>query len=165
MKKITKIIVRFLINNFLSGTRFFFLKRNLLNYIGIKIGDGTKIVGPINFGTAIDIRIGTNCWIGSNCNFDGNGEIIIGNNIDIAPHVVINTGGHLIGSSERRAGKGIATRINIKDGSWLGTNVTIINNTTISEGCVVAAGSTVIKNIPKNVLVTGIPAKIKRKLN
>ncbi len=122
-------------------------------------------MGPIYFSNAIELTIGNNCWIGKNINLDGNGKIVLGNNIDIAPHVVITTGGHIIGNGKRRAGKGIINSISIGDGCWIGTNATIVNNTSIGKGCVIAAGSVVVKSTEANKLLAGIPAIIKKDLN
>ncbi|MFE8701748.1 acyltransferase [Cytobacillus sp. FJAT-54145] len=154
-----------IINNFLIGTRFFKIKRNLLKIAGVSVGHNTKVVGPIYFGPKINIQFGENCWIGKNLNLDGNGFVKIENNVDIAPHVVINTGGHIIGSEERRAGQGISSSIRIGVGTWIGTRVTIINQVNIEQGVVIAAGSVVKDSIPENVLVAGVPAKIKKYLN
>ena len=114
------------------------------------------------FGNVIDIKIGHNCWIGKNISIDGNGSILIGDNVDVAPHVVISTGGHKIESEIRRAGQGIVNTISIEDGCWIGTNTTIINNTTIGSGCVIAAGSTVIRDSAPNQLLAGVPAVRKK---
>jgi len=46
----------------------------------------------------------------------------------------------------------------------VGTHSTIMPNVTVGENSVVAAYSFVNKNIPKNELWSGIPAKLKRKL-
>lgn len=161
-KKIKRSVARFIINNFLSSTHFFRIKRSLLIWASIEVGTGTKIVGPIYFGNVINIKIGKNCWIGKNINFDGNGTIIIGDNIDVAPHVIISTGGHRIGDEIRRAGKGIVNTIIIGDGCWIGTNTTIVNNTSIGSGCVIAAGSTVIRDSSPNQLLAGVPALKRR---
>ena len=126
------------------------------------MGDGTSIVGPIDLGTSIKIQIGKNCWIGKNVSFDGDGSVIIGDNVDIAPHCVFCTGGHLIGNGYHRAGEGTHSIINIENGCWIGTNVTVINDTTISVGTVVGAGATVIQDTEKNALVAGCPARTKR---
>ena len=157
-------IILSIINTFLCGTRFFEIKNFMLRLCNVKIGDNTKIVGPIDFGTSIEIIIGDNCWIGKNFYCDGNGKVIISNNVDVAPHVVINTGGHVVGDSDRRAGPGIDNKIIVKSGTWIGTRATIINNTTIGSGVVVAAGTLVNKEINDNVLVAGVPAKVKKYL-
>ena len=115
-------------------------------------------------GTVLELNIGENCWIGRNFEVDGNGTVNIGNNIDIAPNVVINTGGHEIDGVSRRAGKGMVNTVKIEDGCWIGTRVTIINSTKISKGCVVAAGSVIIKDVEENLLVAGVPAVEKKKL-
>ncbi len=164
MNSIKNKLVLFVINNFLSGTRFFKIKHKLLKNIGVDIGFNTKIVGPIYFGPAIKISFGENCWIGKNIHIDGCGELVIGNNVDIAPHVVINTGGHEIGDETRRAGLGRNVTIKIGDGTWIGTRVTLVNNINIGKGVVIAAGSVVIDSIENNILVAGIPSKKKKDL-
>lgn len=164
MKRVKRYIILFIINNFLSCTRFFKIKRYLLSLADIKIGKNTKVVGPIKFGSQINIKIGDNCWIGKDLNLDGNGEVIIGDNIDIAPYVVINTGGHKIGDRKRRAGDCIVNNITIESGTWIGTRATILNNIKIGESSVIAAGSIVIRDVDKNSLMAGNPAKIKRVL-
>ena len=163
IKKIKKSISRFLINHIFLGTRYFGIKSVLLRFSGYKIGKNTKIVGPINYGNAIKFNIGDNCWIGKNISFDGNGIVNIENNVDIGPNCVINTGGHEIGTSNHRAGKGLSNTITIKNGVWIGTNCIIINNSTIENGSVVGAGAVVIGDVSCNTLVAGVPAKIKKK--
>lgn len=164
MIKIRIKVALFFINTLFKGTRFFKIKRFLIKLCGIRIGENSKVVGPIEFGTQIKLSIGDNCWIGKNICFDGNGSVTIGDNVDIAPHVVINTGGHLIGDEFRRAGEGINTSIVIGSGTWIGTNVTIINDVNIGTGVVIAAGSLINKNVEKNVMVAGVPGKIKKEL-
>jgi len=43
---------------------------------------------------------------------------------------------------------------------WIGMNVTILKGVNIGDGVIIAAGSIVTKDVPKNSLVGGIPAKI-----
>jgi len=160
-----RLLVLYIINHFLSSTRFFEIKRALLNSAGLYIGVGTKVVGPIYFGSQIRVKIGEGSWVGRNFNIDGNGVVEIGSNVDIAPHVTINTGGHEIGTKVRRAGRGVTTRVVIEDGTWIGTNVLIVNNSVISAGCVIAAGSVVINDVPPNTLSAGAPAREKRRLS
>jgi len=136
-----------------------------MNRIGFSVGAETSVVGPISCGSVISVSIGGGCWIGKDISLDGNGSVIIGDNVDIAPHCVLCTGGHLIGNAERRAGEGITSKIIIEDGCWIGTNVTILNNTRIGAGSIIAAGSVVVNDVPGNSLVAGCPAVIKRKLN
>lgn len=126
-----RMIAKFIVNHFFCATRFFEIKRRLLNWAGIRIGVGTKVVGPIYFGNVVSVSIGNDCWIGKNLYIEGNGSVTIGNKVDIAPHVVLETGGHLAGASERRAGEGLVNSILIGNGVWIGVRSTIINNVTI----------------------------------
>lgn len=43
---------------------------------------------------------------------------------------------------------------------WIGTNVTVLKGVKIGDGCVIAAGSLVTKDIPANCLAGGVPAKV-----
>jgi acetyltransferase-like isoleucine patch superfamily enzyme len=49
--------------------------------------------------------------------------------------------------------------VNIKKGAWMGAGCIVLPGVTIGENSVVAAGSVVIKNIEKNSLYAGVPAK------
>jgi maltose O-acetyltransferase len=164
IKKSIFYFILFIINNFLCGTRNFAFKRWLLNQIGISVGSNTKIVGPIKLNYINKVTIGKDCWIGRNFIVDGNGSVTIGDRCDFAPSVVINTGGHEIGTAERRAGKGITHISLIGSGTWIGTKVLIINGSKIGDSVIVAAGSVVTKEVDSNLLVAGVPAMVKRKL-
>lgn len=48
----------------------------------------------------------------------------------------------------------------IKRGAWIAINAVILPGVTIGENSIVAAGSIVTKDIPSNVIVGGIPAKL-----
>lgn len=155
----------FLANYIFTGTRPFAcrVKRELLQGIGWSVGEGTIIVGPIEcFGTLV---VGRDCWIGKNLRINGNGTVIIGDRCDIAPEVTFQTGGHEIGTAERRAGKGQIFTQMVGNGVWIGGRSTIIGNTEIGDGCVVAGCACVIHDVPPNTLVGGVPAKIIRKLD
>lgn len=159
-----KRIVIFFVNKVFAGTRpcFFEVKRKLLNSIGHEIGEGTKIVGPIECYSRL--RVGKDCWIGKNLKINGNGSVVIGDKCDIAPEVTFQTGGHKIGSYERRAGEGICYSQNVGSGVWIGGRVTIMGDVTIGDGSVIAGCACVNKDIQPNTLVGGVPARVIRSL-
>ena len=154
----------FLINSVYCGTseRYFERKRRLLIGLGHKIGEGTKIVGPIE--CTGNLIIGKNCWIGKKLTVNGNGTVYIGDNCDIGPEVTFQTGGHRIGTGKRRAGIGETYSQYVGAGTWIGGRSTILNNTRIGTACVVAGCACVTRDIPDNALVGGVPAKIIRYL-
>jgi len=89
--------------------------------------------------------------------------IMIGARCDIGPAVEFVTGGHEIGSSSRRAGRGSAKSIVVNDGCWIGARCLILGGVTIGSGAVIAAGSVVTEDVPGNVLVAGVPAIVKKR--
>ncbi len=156
--------VMFLVNHVLVGTRpyFFEPKRKMLNAIGHSIGKGTKVVGPIECYSKLEI--GQDCWIGKNLKVNGNGSVVIGDCCDIAPEVTFQTGSHEIGAGNRRAGKGYNCSQKVGNGTWIGGRSTICNNVSIGNGCVIAGCACVVHDIPDNTLAGGIPAKVIRRL-
>lgn len=161
LRTVKKIWVTFLVNRVYVGTRAFKRKRKLLRSIGWKIGEGTRIVGPIiNTGT---VEIGKDCWIGRDFTVNGNGHVIIGDNCDIAPQVTFLTGGHEIGGPERRAGKGEKYTVTVGNGCWIGARSTLGRSITVGDSTVIAACACVMKDIPDNVLAGGVPANVIRK--
>ncbi|WP_288060120.1 acyltransferase [Thomasclavelia cocleata] len=167
MRKIDKLkrrIVLFIINNFLSTTKFFTLKRKLLNIGNIKVGKGSKVVGPFFCGTEVEISIGDNCWIGNNFKVEGNGKIRIANNCDFAPSVMIITGSHEISDRKRAAGRGIDYSIDFEDGCWIGARSTLFGNITIGKLSVIGAMSLVNRTVEEYCVVAGNPFKLIRKI-
>lgn len=164
IKKIYFILSLSFINTFLSGPRLFRIKKILFQSIGIKVGESSKIVGPINIGTETKLIIGDNCWIGRNFSIDGNGKVVIGNCCDLAPEVIIATGSHIIGNETRRAGKGTSYTTIIEDGCWIGIRSTIIEGSNIKKGSIIGAVSLVNKDVESNIISVGIPAKKKKEL-
>lgn len=157
LKTIKRMTVTFLVNHVFAGTRFFRYKRRMLRSIGYEIGENTKIVGPI-FNTDT-LRIGADCWIGRNLTVHGNGTVVIGSS-DIAPDVTFLTGGHEVGEPERRAGAGRSYTITVGSGVWIGARSTVLRDTVVADGSVVAACACVIGDVPADTLVAGVPARV-----
>lgn len=163
LRGIKRRVYLYLVNHVYVGTRKFEKKRKLLNSIGFFIGENTKIVGPIE--CSGNLIVGKNCWIGKNFKVNGNGTVKIGDNCDIAPEVTFQTGGHIIGESKRRAGKGVNFSQSVGDGTWIGGRTTVIGNSNIGAGCVIAGCACVNRDVEDNSLVGGVPAKLIRKLD
>lgn len=108
------------------------------------------------------ILIGKNSFINQRC-LIGPG-VIIGENVSLGHQVSLITATHKKGDTTKRAGETIFKEINIGDGSWIGANTTVLPGVSIGSGCIIAAGSVVIKNCESNSLYGGIPAKLIKKL-
>jgi len=55
--------------------------------------------------------------------------------------------------------------ITIGNDVWIGMDAIILGGVTIGNGSIVAAGSIVTNDVPENVLVAGIPAKVVKKID
>ena len=125
--------------------------------MGVKIGRNTILNMTQYIISPEKIYIGKNTHINQGCLIDGRGGIYIGDNVSISHNVTIMTGSH-DSNSKYFANKHLP--ISIKDYVWIGTNATILQNVTLEEGCVVAAGAVVTKNFPPYSIIAGVPAKI-----
>lgn len=84
-------------------------------------------------------------------------KIEIGNNVAISENFCIrDSDNHDIISSTHKKTQPIKIGNNV----WIGMNVTILKGVNIGDGCIIAAGSVVNKDIPARCLAGGVPAKI-----
>lgn len=135
----------------------------ILNQItGGKIAESATIFTPFHTNYGRNISIGENVFINHDCSFLDLGGITIDDGVMIAPKVLISSEGHPIELAERN--KLIVGRVHIKRNAWIGANVAILPGVTVGENSVVAAGAVVSKDVPDNVVVGGIPAKIIKQL-
>lgn len=152
-------IVDIAVNHLFKGTndKHWDKKTKLLRWIGHDIGEGTKIVGPITiYG---HLKVGHNCWIGTDFIVHGLGNVSIGNCCDIGPEVRFLTGSHKTGDKCRRAGEGVSHSIVVEDGCWIGARTTFVGDITVHKSSIIGACSLVNKDIQCNVVAAGVPIK------
>lgn len=137
---------------------------DFVNLYGCSIDDGTKV------GTFVEIQkgasIGKNCKISSHtfiCEGVHIGDgVFVGHNVtfinDKYPRAV-NPDGSLQTEADWKL---IETFV--KDKVSIGSSSTIMGGVTIGENSIVGAGAVVTKDVPANVVVAGVPAKIIKKL-
>lgn len=133
--------------------------RNILSQItGTEIDESTTIFTPLHINYGKNTKIGKNVFINFDCVFLDLGGITIEDNVLIAPKVSLLSEGHPTEPEHRTS---LTTgHIHIKKNAWVGANATIMQGVTIGENAIVASGAVVTKDVPDNVIVGGIPAKI-----
>lgn len=129
---------------------------------GVAVDETFQLLPPFYTDFGKNIRVGKNVFINHACTFMDRGGITIGNNVLIAPKVNLITINHPLQPQLRR--NTISKPITIGNNVWLGAGVTVMPNVTIGDNSVVAAGAVVTKDVPPNVIVAGVPAKIMKQL-
>ena len=121
--------------------------------IQLQTSEGARvIIGP-------DTRIHLNCYLMA-CIAD----IRIGANTGISSECAFYSYNHGTAAGRHYLEQPNETRgpIVIGDNVWIGHGVTVLSGVTIGDGAVVAARSLVVKDVPKNAIVGGVPAKVLR---
>ena len=114
------------------------------------------------------VRFGNDVFINKYYQFHtgcSDATIIIGDNVWVGMDVCFVCSTHEIGDKIQRAGKRLYKDIVVGKGCWIGARTTILPGVTIVEGCIIAAGSIVTKDVHANTLYGGAPAKFIKNLN
>lgn len=98
---------------------------------GVVIAAGCILTNQIRIGNHVQINL--DCTIGH--------DVLIGDLVTVSP------GTHVSGG------------VTISTGCHVGTGVNIINRLNLGEWSVIGAGSTVIRDVPPNATVVGVPAR------
>jgi acetyltransferase-like isoleucine patch superfamily enzyme len=116
------------------------------------------------------IVIGNNVSINSDCHIGAINEIIIEDGVLIASKVFITDHYHGEITSEAIMDPPTERKlyskgpVKIKKNVWIGEGVAILPNVTIGENSMIGANSVITRDIPKNSVVGGNPARIIRTL-
>ncbi len=111
-----------------------------------------------------NISIGKDFCLNTNAVIGDAAPVTFGDYVMVGPNCCFFTSGHSLNAEKRKALISYAHPIKIEDNVWIGACSTIIGGVTIGENAVVAAGSVVVKDVPPNTLVAGVPAKVIRSL-
>src|SRR5690606_21032638 len=89
------------------------------------------------------------------------GGITIGNDCMVAFQTVLQTAGHVVvpGKPYRLTPRELGS-ITIGNNAWLGARTMVRYNVSIGDNSIVGMGAVVVKDVPPNVIVGGVPAKI-----
>lgn len=136
-------------------------------------GNGLGVFAPFYCEYGVNIHVGKECFINYNCTFLDVSPITLGNGVWIGANVTLATPNHPFLAEERLNANypdgyhdlEYSAPITIKDGCWICSSATICGGVTIGENSIVAAGSLVLRDVPANSIVAGVPAKVIRKID
>lgn len=151
----------------------------------ISIGDNTAFNGRIFASSKGLVKIGMNCNIAKNTQITAAKSISIGDDCQISWDVIIqDNNSHPISAKERQkqierfkkqigfvdSGKAFPLEesdmdeVIIGKNVWIGVRSIILKGVKIGDNSIIAAGSVVTKDVPKDVIIGGNPAKVIKNL-
>ena len=112
-----------------------------------------------------NVTIGNNCHF-NGCRISGKGRVTIGNNFHSGRDIVIITSNHNYEGTLLPYDKtSIVKNVAIGNEVWLGDNVVILPGVTIGDGCIVQAGSVVVKDLDSLGIYGGAPTQLIKSRN
>lgn len=111
---------------------------------------------------AVRLKIGDGVYIGPGAVIGVGGEVVIGSNCSIGARLSISAEEHKIFEGSYVSNTVERQGVYVQKNCWLGNNVSILDGVTIGENSVIGACSLVTKDIPKNSVAFGIPARVVR---
>jgi acetyltransferase-like isoleucine patch superfamily enzyme len=142
---------------------------NALSYKGVEIGDNFTLgkfaiiecTGVLR-DVGDSLRIGNNVGINHYCFIGVRGNITIGDHVIFGPRVNIFSENHIFnGLDIPIKNQGVEKKDTIIGNDvWIGASVSIMPGVKIGNGCVIAAGSVVTKDVPDFSVVAGVPAEV-----
>jgi acetyltransferase-like isoleucine patch superfamily enzyme len=111
------------------------------------------------------ITMGAHCTVNSYAILYGHGGLQIGDDVRIAPNVMIMPMNHSFANPDVsiRNQEIQAQGITIEDDVWLGAGAIVLDGVTIGKGSVIGAGAVVTRDIPPYSVAVGVPAKVVKK--
>lgn len=127
-------------------------------------GANVSVQANFNCDNGRNIHVGANFLSNYNLTILDIAPVHIGNDVMIGPNVDIYTVNHPLTAHGRREALAKGAPVTIGNDVWIGGKVTICPGVTIGNNVVVAAGAVVTHDVPDNVLVGGVPAKVLKSL-
>lgn len=135
-------------------------KRAILDRLLGSHGKFFKFNQPFRCDYGENIHIGEYFFANFNLTVLDEAQVKIGDYCFIGPNVSIYTACHPLDPLERNKALEWAEPVTIGNNVWIGGSVTICPGVTIGDNVVIGAGSTVVKDIPSDVVAAGNPARI-----
>lgn len=153
------LVIHFLHNKYID-----IIKKEYYRHLFASCGKNLRVYGSVNIKNPSHIIIGKNCTLNDNVYLNGWSRIQIGDDVSLSAQcMLISTGldiNQFASSIHEHKGLGIKLGNNVQ----IGAGAIVLDGVEIGDNVIIGAGSVVTKSIESNVIVTGAPAKILRRL-
>jgi maltose O-acetyltransferase len=139
-------------------------RRLILAQLLGSFGAGSEIRPPFYCDYGYSIHVGARVFMNFGVVALDVAPIVIGDNVQLGPNVQLLTPTHPVAAELRRAKWEAAKPITIGDNAWLGGGAIVLAGVTIGENTVVGAGAVVTRDLPRDVVAVGVPARVTRGL-
>ena len=147
------------------------VRKLFFQLMGTEIGPGSTLMDVrffnLHHAGPGGLKIGKDCFLGDETLIDLYDHVTLEDQVTLAQRVTVLT--HInVGYKDHPLQKYFPKEVKgviFKKGCVIGASSTILPGVTIGEASFVAAGSVVTEDVPKNMLVAGVPAKIVRKIS
>jgi len=119
--------------------------------VDVVLEPGVRVLSPWR------LLIGSHTNIGRHVHLDARGYLSIGDNVNISDEAAVWTAEHDIQSPNFVMTR---ARVTIENRVWVGFRSIVLPGVTLGEGCIVASGSIVTKDVPPFSVVAGVPARV-----
>lgn len=152
--------VLYFYNHILAHIPFHALRRFFYRRI-MRLGRQTSILMGLRLFYPGRLIIGDHTAVNANVLLDSRAGLWIGDSVSISDGAQLWSGGHDINSLDFRSYGGV---IVVEDYVWIAANAVVAGGTTgdvltLGEGCVVTAGSVVVRDVEPYTVVAGNPAR------
>ena len=130
---------------------------------GKPVDPSFRVFPPFYTDFGKNITVGKNVFINACCHFQDQGGITLGDNCLVGHNVVFATLNHGFAPEERQSM--LPAPIVVGRNVWIGSNSTILQEVTIGDNSIIAAGSVVTKDVLANAIVAGVPARFIRSIS
>src|SRR5690606_6472274 len=149
----------FLVTSWLPDNRLTIrLRGRLASPFFKKCGKRLELGRDLTILNSYNIEIGDDVYIAKGSWLNGMGELVIADQVIIAPYVVISTMQHVFKNNSVRFGGSVPGKVTIGKGTWLAAHVSVKCGVNIGGGSIIGANAFVVKDTQSNAIYGGVPA-------
>ncbi len=141
-------------------------RETLMKQMFASIGEGVYIEPPLHANWAgKHVHLGNRVYMNFGVTLVDDTEITIGDDVMLAPNVILATAAHPIHPALRARVYQYNLPIHIGNRVWIGAGAIVMPGVTIGDDTVIGAGSVVTKDIPAGVVAVGSPCRVIREIS